>query len=125
MRTSVTTDPVAALAVLLGALMIVAVPGGLVWLSNWAALYGEILVYLAFVEYLAVAVGLLRWGVGRLRSQRSPQVYLGGNDMRTVDPADSSSVTLPQSISIGAAEPGSARTSTSSARISTVSRCPR
>ncbi|WP_067822156.1 hypothetical protein [Nocardia inohanensis] len=61
-------DSVATLAVLLGAAMFVAVPACLPWLGAWGRLYGSTLIYLAFAEYVAVATGLLRWGVGQMRS---------------------------------------------------------
>lgn len=59
---------VAIAALILGSVMVVAIPASTEWLSVWARLYGSVLVYLAFAEYLAVAVGLVRWGVGQLRS---------------------------------------------------------
>ncbi|GAB2442231.1 hypothetical protein [Nocardia tengchongensis] len=55
-------------ALVLGTVMVVAIPAATVYLSAWARMYGAVLVYLAFVEYLAVAVGLARWGVHQLRS---------------------------------------------------------
>ncbi|GAB4585661.1 hypothetical protein [Nocardia sp. IFM 10818] len=55
-------------AVMLGVLMVIAVPAALTRLAGWADLYGAVLVYLAFFEYIAVAAGLVRWGVGQLRS---------------------------------------------------------
>ncbi|MFE3756033.1 hypothetical protein ACFXO9_17175 [Nocardia tengchongensis] len=55
-------------ALVLGTVMVVAIPAATVYLSAWARLYGAVLVYLGFVEYLAVAVGLVRWGAGQLRS---------------------------------------------------------
>ncbi|APA98721.1 hypothetical protein [Nocardia seriolae] len=58
---------VATLALILGAGMVIAVPAAAEYLSLWARMYGPMLVYLAFVEYLAVALGLVRWGVGQLR----------------------------------------------------------
>ncbi|MFD6354862.1 hypothetical protein [Nocardia tengchongensis] len=59
---------VAIVALVLGTVMVVAIPAATVYLSDWARLYGAVLVYLAFVEYLAVAVGLVRWGAAQLRS---------------------------------------------------------
>lgn len=57
----------AALAVGLGAVMMIAVPAATADLLVWAHLYGAILVWLAVLEYLAVAIGLVFWGVGQLR----------------------------------------------------------
>lgn len=59
---------VAIAALVLGSVMVVAIPAATYDLSVWARMYGAALVYLAFAEYLAVAVGLVRWGVGQLRS---------------------------------------------------------
>ncbi|MVU78315.1 hypothetical protein GPX89_13805 [Nocardia sp. ET3-3] len=68
MESPATTHTVATVALTLGAAMVVAVPAATDFLFTWAQMYGAVLVYLAFAEYLAVAVGLVRWGVGQLRS---------------------------------------------------------
>ncbi|MGW2661836.1 hypothetical protein ACWCW7_12805 [Nocardia tengchongensis] len=68
MDSPATPHTVATVALVLGAVMVVAIPAATDYLSAWARTYGAVLVYLAFVEYLAVAVGLVRWGVGQLRS---------------------------------------------------------
>ncbi|WP_330180142.1 hypothetical protein OHB26_27480 [Nocardia sp. NBC_01503] len=60
-------NPIATFAVMIGAAMIIAVPSATAHLSAWAQLYGSILVYLAFIEYLGVALALVRWGVGHWR----------------------------------------------------------
>lgn len=67
MDSSAPAHAVAIVALVLGTVMVVAIPAATVYLSDWARLYGAALVYLGFVEYLAVAVGLARWGVGQLR----------------------------------------------------------
>ncbi|MFD7844885.1 hypothetical protein ACFV4K_18360 [Nocardia sp. NPDC059764] len=59
---------VAIAALVLGSIMVVAIPASTDYLFVWARMYGAVLVYLAFAEYLAVAVGLVRWGVAQLRS---------------------------------------------------------
>ncbi|MFE5289972.1 hypothetical protein ACFRAQ_33820 [Nocardia sp. NPDC056611] len=59
---------IAIAALVLGSVMVVAIPAATDYLSGWGRMYGAALVYLAFAEYLAVAVGLVRWGVGQLRS---------------------------------------------------------
>ncbi|MEU1205221.1 hypothetical protein [Nocardia sp. NPDC005825] len=66
---SISSHAVATVTLVLGSLMVVAIPAATDYLSYWARLYGAVLVYLAFVEYLAVAIGLVRWGVGHLRSR--------------------------------------------------------
>lgn len=68
MRNRCAADPLSTLAVLIGLAMFVAVPATLPWLTLWGRLYGTILIYLAFAEYIGVATGLVRWGVGHLRS---------------------------------------------------------
>ncbi|MEV6071079.1 hypothetical protein AB0L82_31420 [Nocardia sp. NPDC052001] len=40
---------------------------GAALLAAWADMYGPILVFLTFIEYLAVAIALIRWGVGHWR----------------------------------------------------------
>lgn len=60
-------DPVATFAVVLGAVMVIAIPAAAAHLAVWADMYGSILVYLAFLEYLAIAIALIRWGVGHWR----------------------------------------------------------
>ncbi|MGW4531985.1 hypothetical protein ACWEOI_13650 [Nocardia sp. NPDC004340] len=59
---------VAIAALVLGSVMVVVIPAATDSLTAWARLYGAVLVYLAFAEYLAVAVGLVRWGAAQLRS---------------------------------------------------------
>ncbi|MET8428504.1 hypothetical protein [Nocardia sp. NPDC004860] len=68
MNSPATPHAVATVALVLGAGMVIAVPAATDYISLWARLYGAVLVYLALVEYLAVAIGLARWGVTRLRS---------------------------------------------------------
>ncbi|MGV9665257.1 hypothetical protein [Nocardia niigatensis] len=68
MNPPATPHAVATVALVLGAAMVVAVPAAAEYVLLWARLYGAVLVYLALVEYLAVAIGLLRWGVTQLRA---------------------------------------------------------
>ncbi|MTE14312.1 hypothetical protein [Nocardia aurantiaca] len=68
MNSPATPHAVATVALIIGAGMVVAIPAATDYLSVWSRLYGAVLVYLAFAEYLAVAVGLVRWSVSQLRS---------------------------------------------------------
>ncbi len=69
MTTSRETEPraLAEAATLIGLTMVSAVillPGRL---PGWADAYGTALVYLALVEYMAIAAGLMWWGTETLR----------------------------------------------------------
>ncbi|WP_156370943.1 hypothetical protein [Nocardia arizonensis] len=58
--------PLAALAILLGSIMVLAGVSESDRVACWAADYGTLLTAMAVLTYLAVAARILHWGIGEL-----------------------------------------------------------
>ncbi|MEC3918701.1 hypothetical protein [Nocardia sp. CDC160] len=68
MTSRTSTASVGTLAALIGTAMVIAIPSAIALLPSWASEYGPTLVGLAFLEYVAIATGLVWWGIHQLRS---------------------------------------------------------
>ncbi|RJO70923.1 hypothetical protein D5S18_27485 [Nocardia panacis] len=62
--------PLAVPAIALGIALTLAALISLPWLPHWAAEGGPLLVYAALVLHLAIAAGLIRWGLDILLTER-------------------------------------------------------